>query len=83
MNFTFGISILDDGKTIELAKERCSEYQLYKTYNPNEPITIIINSDIGTITKEVANITYYKELFIKLAYENDYEYYVELLDYYS
>ena len=81
----FGLIIFDDGCSIQLSKDNIGTYKLYKSYNPKINIEIIkleILSDIGSIIKEVeySNSIYKKDIFIKLKYFDDGEYYIEYLD---
>ena len=81
----FGLVIFDDDCSIQLSKDNIGTYKLYKTYNPKiniETIKLEILSDIGSIIKEVkySNSMYKKDIFIKLKYCNDGEYYIEYFD---
>jgi hypothetical protein len=81
----FGLIIVDDNCQIQLSKDNIGTYKLYKSYNPTiniETIKLEILSDIGSIIKEVeySNSIYKKDIFIKLKYFDDGEYYIEYLD---
>ena len=81
------LCIYDDNCSNQLSKDNMLEYtyKLYKSYNPTkniETIKLEIWSDIGSIIKEVeySNSIYKKDIFIKLEYFDDGEYYIEYLD---
>jgi hypothetical protein len=81
----FGLIIFDDGCPIQLSKDNIGTYKLYKSYNSKnkvETIKLEILSDIGSIIKEVkySNSIYEKDIFIKIKYFDDGEYYIEYFD---